>query len=113
MSAYGHLLRDRVQVSVYEGMGYNEYGDPIEIWSDPFPVRCRIEGGNKLVRDSSGHEVVSERTLITDMELPMSPGQIKVWLADEDPATDVSHRPKQVLAAGTIDGRTRLWEVNL
>lgn len=41
-------------------IGQGSYGP---VYGTPFSLACRIEGGRKLVRSSTGSEVVVERTI--------------------------------------------------
>jgi hypothetical protein len=56
-------MRDSVTVEVYRGTG--AYGP---IYDPPQTVRCRVENGNKLVRDATGQQVVSSARLFCDPE---------------------------------------------
>lgn len=49
-----YMLRQTVTVTPF--LGSSAYGD---IFGDPYTLRCRIEPGNRLLRDRDGNETVA------------------------------------------------------
>ena len=111
MSAFGHLFRDVVYATylVSEG-GQDPDGNPIPPeWADPIPVRCRLEDKQVLIRNKSGQEIASKTQLITDVPVE---SHWRFWLPGADTSKlDQAEEPEAVGSAGSLDGRTRLWEV--
>lgn len=47
--------------------GYDDTGSPL--YDEPASISCRIEDDRRVVKDSKGNEVVSERVLYTEQEI--------------------------------------------
>lgn len=80
------------EVTVKPKLGEGSYGP---VYGTPFDVRCRVEGGRKLVRSSTGSEVVAERTIY-------APGSTLVPLGSK---VTVDGMERTVIATAVHTGR--------
>lgn len=110
------FLKDQVAVSTYEGEGsYGpSYADEITVW-------CNVDETRRLVRDSTGDEVVSEVTLQLHPKTRVVPDDPSAMVGVVDPTVvftaesqvTVRGRVAKVLTAKphTIRGQTVMVEV--
>lgn len=71
------LLRNTVTVEPYAG---NSANGPLH--GAPVTVACYLEEGNKLTRDSKGHEVTSTAQFFCRLDAVDAPPQSRVTLPD-------------------------------
>lgn len=113
MSTFRHMMKDTVWATyvISEG-GRDDRGNPLPpVWAEPFPVRCRKEDKQQLVRHKSGAEVVAKTLIITDVPIET---HWRFWLEGEPslPPGPQALEPLAVGSAPSLDGRTRLWEAH-
>lgn len=66
------MISDKMDVTVSykHRRGYDDTGSPL--YDEPVSIPCRIEDDRRIVKDMSGHEVVSERVLFTEREIGLN-----------------------------------------
>lgn len=62
MSTISDKLTDAVMIK--RRQGYDDTGAPL--YDTPEPLLCRVVDDRRIVKDATGHEVVSERVLYTE-----------------------------------------------
>ena len=73
-------------------------------------VACRQENTDKIIKDRYGAEVQASNVIATTTEVQWDD---LLWLEDEDPATDDSHRIISLRSASDKNGSNTLYEVYL
>lgn len=110
VSNFGHVLRDTVWVTYEEHRGQGPLG-PITEWVEPFPIRCRLEHKQELIRNDAGAQIASKARLLTDRPVEMT---WRFILSPDPPGPDWFQNieaPEAIGSAPSLDGRTRLWVV--
>ena len=73
-------------------------------------VACRQEDTQKIVRDPDGVEMQASNVIATTTQILWDD---LIWLENEDPDTDASHRIISLRSAEDKQGNNRLYEVYL
>ena len=108
------LLKDRVVVQTRTAGG--SYGDTL---ADPVTVPCLVDETRRMVRDTSGQQVVSEATLTLHPSSEVIPAEGAPTKADpmelftQGSEVEINGRASEVLAAKELRVRANTFAVEV